>query len=236
MEFAADSILVLLDTTTEGVLAKSSAALLGAAASVGTPVALIVAGEAEAAGLAAAAAELGAAAVLQAPARAELGRGAADALAAAAALVRPDAVLASHSVEGREAAARFAARTRSGLIADAIGVARDTEGVTALNSAYGGAYTVGAAVTHGAPVITVRQGAVEARAEAKPLSAVALDVPVSDARTAIHLTHRLGALVLTVVLLGLAWQLRRVGMTRLAGLLMLALGLRRPLMRALELG
>ncbi|NNA09863.1 heme A synthase [Pseudomonas lundensis] len=47
----------------------------------------------------------------------------------------------------------------------------------------------------------------------------------SDARTAIHLTHRLGALVLTVVLLGLAWQLRRVGMTRLAGLLMLALGL-----------
>ena len=184
MEFAADSILVLLDTTTEGVLAKSSAALLGAAASVGTPVALIVAGEAEAAGLAAAAAELGAAAVLQAPARAELGRGAADALAVAAALVRPDAVLASHSVEGREAAARFAARTRSGLIADAIGVARDAEGVTALNSAYGGAYTVGAAVTHGAPVITVRQGAVEARAEAKPLSAVALDVPVSDARTA----------------------------------------------------
>lgn len=47
----------------------------------------------------------------------------------------------------------------------------------------------------------------------------------SDARTAIHLTHRMGALVLTVVLLGLAWQLRRVGMTRLAGLLMLALGL-----------
>ena len=73
MEFAADSILVLLDTTTEGGLAKSSAALLGAAASVGTPVALIVAGEAEAAGLAAAAAELGAATVLQAPARAELG-------------------------------------------------------------------------------------------------------------------------------------------------------------------
>ncbi|MCB1653633.1 MAG: COX15/CtaA family protein [Pseudomonadales bacterium] len=46
----------------------------------------------------------------------------------------------------------------------------------------------------------------------------------SEARTAIHLTHRLGAVLLTLVLLGLAWQLRKVGMTRLAGLLLLALG------------
>ncbi|KAF1033385.1 MAG: Heme A synthase [Pseudomonas sp.] len=45
----------------------------------------------------------------------------------------------------------------------------------------------------------------------------------SDARTAIHLTHRVGALAVTGVLLGLAWQLRLVGMTRLAGLLLIAL-------------
>ncbi|OJT53101.1 heme A synthase [Pseudomonas koreensis] len=45
----------------------------------------------------------------------------------------------------------------------------------------------------------------------------------SDARTAIHLTHRIGALLVTVVLLGLAWQLKAVGMTRLAGLLLIAL-------------
>ena len=45
----------------------------------------------------------------------------------------------------------------------------------------------------------------------------------SDARTAIHLTHRMGAVALTLVLLGLAWQLRKVGMTRLAGLLLAAL-------------
>lgn len=179
MEFAADSILVLLDVTADGELAKSSAALLGAAATVGTPVALVVSND-EA--LAAKAAELGAVAVLRAEATTAVGRGAGDALAAAAALVRPDAVLASHSVEGREAAARFAARTRSGVIADAVGVARDAEGVTATNSAYGGAYTVGAAVTHGAPVITVRQGAIDARAEAQPLNAVALDVPLSGAR------------------------------------------------------
>ena len=45
----------------------------------------------------------------------------------------------------------------------------------------------------------------------------------SDARTAIHLTHRIGALLVTVALLGLAWQLKAVGMTRLAGLLLIAL-------------
>ncbi|MNQ63296.1 Heme A synthase [compost metagenome] len=46
----------------------------------------------------------------------------------------------------------------------------------------------------------------------------------SDARTAIHLTHRIGALLVTLVLLGLAWQLKAVGMTRLAGLVLIALG------------
>ncbi len=45
----------------------------------------------------------------------------------------------------------------------------------------------------------------------------------SDARTAIHLTHRIGALLVTLVLLGLAWQLKAVGMTRLAGMVLIAL-------------
>ncbi|MDH4655795.1 COX15/CtaA family protein [Pseudomonas sp. BN606] len=45
----------------------------------------------------------------------------------------------------------------------------------------------------------------------------------SDARTAIHMTHRLGALVVTLVLLGVAWQLHRNGLSRLAGLLLAAL-------------
>lgn len=46
----------------------------------------------------------------------------------------------------------------------------------------------------------------------------------SDARTAIHMTHRLGAVLVTLVLLLLAWQLKRHGLSRLAGLLVLALG------------
>ncbi|MBF9336245.1 electron transfer flavoprotein subunit alpha/FixB family protein, partial [Microbacterium lacticum] len=49
VDFAADSILVVLDVTPSGELASSAAGLLGAAAQVGTPVALVVApGDAQA--------------------------------------------------------------------------------------------------------------------------------------------------------------------------------------------
>ena len=164
MAFADDSILVLLDVMPSGELAKSAAGLLGAAASVGTPVALIVS---DAEGVGAAAGALGAASVLVAPAVSDqLTVPVVDALAAAADLVRPDAILISNSVEGRDVAGRYAARTRSGLCADVVGVSRDAEGVVAHHSVYGGAYNVDASVTWGAPVITVRQGAIEARADA----------------------------------------------------------------------
>jgi len=46
-----------------------------------------------------------------------------------------------------------------------------------------------------------------------------------EARTAIHLTHRLGALTVTLILLALAWQLWRHGLSRLAALLVAALAL-----------
>lgn len=47
----------------------------------------------------------------------------------------------------------------------------------------------------------------------------------SDARTAIHMTHRLGALVVTLTLLVLAWRLRAAGLGRLAVLVLGALAL-----------
>ncbi len=178
MGYADDSILVLLDVTPTGELAKSAAGLLGAAASVGTPVALIVG--AHAAALATAAGELGAPQVLVAETpTGSLTVPAVDALTSAVALVRPDAVLVSHSVEGRDVAGRFAARTRSALAVDAVGVSRDAEGVVAHHSVYGGAYNVDSAATFGAPVITVRQGAIDARAEAATPQVHALQVEAS---------------------------------------------------------
>ncbi|WP_448256065.1 electron transfer flavoprotein subunit alpha/FixB family protein [Microbacterium aurum] len=165
-DYAADSVLVLLDVTPGGELAKSAPGLLAAAAGIGTPVALIVAPDEASAQLAEAAGDLGAVAVLTAePDPALLTVPAVDALQAAADLVQPDAVLVSHSIEGREVAARYAARARLGLAVDAIGVSRDDEGIVAHHSVYGGAYNVDSAVTFAAPVITVRQGSIDARAE-----------------------------------------------------------------------
>jgi electron transfer flavoprotein alpha subunit len=135
VDFAADSILVLLDVGADGKLAKSSAGLIGAASRIGTPVALVVAPPAAADGLATEAGAFGASTVLVAGVDdSQLSVPAVDALEAAAALVDPDAVLASHSVEGRELAARFAARSRSALAVDAVGVSRDADGVVAHHS------------------------------------------------------------------------------------------------------
>ena len=179
-DFAADSILVLVDVMPSGEVAKSAAGLLGAAAAVGTPVALVVTTPEQASGAAEQAARLGAARVLTAPTDASsLTVPIVDALAAAAALVQPEAVLISNSIEGRDAAGRFAARTRSALSADAVGVSRDDEGIVAHHSVYGGAYNVDSAATFGAPVITVRLGSIEARAAAQPLVVEALEVTPS---------------------------------------------------------
>ena len=179
--FASDSILVLLDVTPAGELAKSSAGLLGAAAAVGTPVALVVApDEAAAPALAQAAAEAGAATVLSVGTRdSELFTPTVDALAAASELVRPDAVLVSHSIDGRSIAGAFATRTRSALNVDAVEVTRDPDGIVAGHSVYGGAYKVASAATFGAHVITVRQGAIDARAESQALTSIPLEVPAS---------------------------------------------------------
>ncbi|WP_395503458.1 COX15/CtaA family protein [Ectopseudomonas mendocina] len=45
----------------------------------------------------------------------------------------------------------------------------------------------------------------------------------SDARTAIHMSHRIGAVLVTLALLVLAWRLHAARLSRLAGLLVLAL-------------
>lgn len=184
MSYPENSILVLVDVDPEGTAASSTAALLGAAASIGTPVALVVGTGAQAAVDTAAA--TGAAVVLTADGDASaLTVPIVDALEAAVAQVRPDAVLISNSITGRDVAGRFAVRSKSALLVDVIGVDRDDEGIIAHHSVYGGAYTVDAAATYGAPVITVRQGAVEARAEKQDARVEALEVAASGAAAAV---------------------------------------------------
>jgi electron transfer flavoprotein alpha subunit len=171
-DFPRDAILVVLETRQTGGVEKAAAGLLGAAAQVGSPVALVLTPPGGTDAAAAEAAQLGAMRVLTAEIDVNvLGVPAVDALTAAAELVRPDAVLVSHSLSGRDIAGRYAARTRSALAVDAIGISRDDQGVVAHHSVYGGAYNVTCAPTFGPAVVTLRQGSVEARAEAQPVAA-----------------------------------------------------------------
>ena len=177
-------ILVLVEVSPAGTVLPSAAGLLGAAAGIGTPVALVVAPAAVSAAAAERAAELGAARVLVAdrPAGSPLLAPVVDALAAAAASVSPDAVLISSSSEGRDVAARFAVRSGAALAVDVVSVSRDEEGPVAHHSVYGGAYLVDSAATSGTLVATVRQGAIEARAAAQTPSIEQLDVTPSGKR------------------------------------------------------
>ena len=180
-DFGDNAILVVLDITPTGDLAASSAALLGGAAHIGTPVALLVGASAKAATTASA---LGATAVLQAPNGEGLIEPTVDAVTAAIELVKPDAVLVSNSIDGRDVAGRTAARVGLALAVDAIGVVRDDEGVVALHSVYGGGYNAESSATFGPLMVTVRQGAIDARAEAQPENAIDLPVVASETRRA----------------------------------------------------
>ncbi|MFC5432981.1 electron transfer flavoprotein subunit alpha/FixB family protein [Microbacterium suwonense] len=164
MGYPEKSILVLVDVDPSGNAASSTAALIGAASTIGAPVALIVGGTPEATDAVTAA---GAQVILTAAADATaLTVPIVDALQAAYQQVQPDAVLISNSISGRDAAGRLAVRERLALSVDAVGVSRDDEGIVAHHSVYGGSFLTDSAPTFGAPVITVRQGAVDTRAEA----------------------------------------------------------------------
>lgn len=178
-------ILVLLPAAPAGGLIAGTAEALGAAASIGTPVA-VVTGPADALpGLAEQAASFGAARVHTAVVEgAELGAPAADAFEAAARLVQPELVLVPATVEGREAAGRLAARLRAPIAADIVGVARDEQGVVVRHSVYGGAYDVESAATYGPLIATLRLGSIDARADAVTPEVQPLEVTASGRRTA----------------------------------------------------
>ncbi|MEJ6013722.1 electron transfer flavoprotein subunit alpha/FixB family protein [Corynebacterium sp. H127] len=166
------TILVIIDTALDGTIAPSAAELLGAAAELGTPIAL-VAGEAGNLG------ELGAEKIFTTTP---------DALVDAAEHVfqseSPAVVLLSHSVAGRDVAARLSVRLKQALATDAIGVARDDEGVIIKHSVFGGAYNVTSAPTFGSPIVTLRKGAVSERAVTAAGTVSAVDVAPRERRLA----------------------------------------------------
>jgi electron transfer flavoprotein alpha subunit len=160
-----DAILILAEVSADGVPAKSAGQLIAAAIGVGSPVAVATVPAASAETAAEALGGLGASHVLiveQAGEQFVPSAAFADVLVAAAAAVRPEAVLVSNTIDSRDAAARFAVRSGNALAADAVSISRDAEGLVAHHSVYGGAYSVESAATFGVLVVTLRAGAVDA--------------------------------------------------------------------------
>ncbi|ALV39957.1 electron transfer flavoprotein subunit alpha [Pseudarthrobacter sulfonivorans] len=176
------NVLALIETSSTGVIANTAPALIAAAAKLGTPVAVVATQPGAGDSLVEQLGMLGAQQVYIAESTQvgsllvgpQLG-----ALISATQALEPSAVVVANSIESRAAAGMFAARTRSGLLADVVDVKTDDGGaIIGVHSVFGGAYTVEATVSSAIAVITLRQGALDERAvEATPsVTTVSLDV------------------------------------------------------------
>ncbi|MER5185198.1 electron transfer flavoprotein subunit alpha/FixB family protein [Streptomyces sp. NPDC002896] len=186
-------VLVLVDHDGERVH-TSTYELLAAARRLGDPAAVVVGTPGTAARLRESLARYGATSVHAAEsteAAEFLGTPAVDALELAVRETAAAAVVVSATTDGREVAARLAARLDSGLLIDAVDL--DSSGVVT-QIVFGGSYTVRCQVTHGIPVITVRPGAFER--EEHPGEAVerTLALPTVDPAASARITARRAAL------------------------------------------
>ncbi|MGO4855735.1 electron transfer flavoprotein subunit alpha/FixB family protein [Arthrobacter sp. 2MCAF14] len=174
------NVLVLIEISHRGEIAASARGLLAAAATLGSPAAVVVSSAPLADDDVARLGELGAARIYSAVTAAAgtvLVAPAVDALSGAVEAYGPAAVLTANSVDGREAAARLAVRVGGSMLADVVQVRSDNGTVVAQHSVFGGAYTVESVVEGGLPILTIRQGAIEGQAPAATadLQTVSLD-------------------------------------------------------------
>jgi electron transfer flavoprotein alpha subunit len=101
-----------------------------------------------------------------------------DALVAAVAQESPVAVLVPGTVTAKEAAARAAVRTSSGIITDAVDVSAD---LVATQSVFGGSTIVQSKVTVGTPFITIRVNSIDP--VKAPVTCARVDLAVEPAAT-----------------------------------------------------
>lgn len=181
-------VLVLAEHS-EGALKKVSAELITAARVLGEPAAVVVGKPGTAAPLVDGLKAAGAAKIYVAEsddAESYLVTPVVDVLAGLAETAAPAGVIVAATADGKEIAARLAARIGSGLLIDAVEV---REGAVGIHSIFGGAFTVEAQVTSDTPVITVRPGAIEAAPADGAGEVVNVEVP-AQAENATKITKR----------------------------------------------
>lgn len=183
-------ILALIEVSgTETATARNTApALLAAAAKLGTPVAVVCVAGGSHDSLVNELGGLGAAQVFIAECDQTdvlLVGPQLAALEAAITALDPAAILVANSIEGRDVAARLAVRIHGGLLIDAVDLQMDSGRVVATHSIFGGAYTTQSAVDGGLPIVTLRPGAVQDRAEATTPAASTHTITVDGSTSAV---------------------------------------------------
>jgi electron transfer flavoprotein alpha subunit len=109
-----------------------------------------------------------------------------DALAQLADARKPSAVLVASSSRGKEIAGRLAVRLNSGIITDAIDVAADL-GTT--QSVFGGSFTVSSKISRGIPIITVRPSAVEGATTSNAPAVEKVNLSISDSAKLVKISN-----------------------------------------------
>lgn len=165
------NVLVLVETDSAGLPKSSTAGLLGAAARIGNPVAVAVTSQQSDPALIAELGAIGAQQVYLAAAENaadELGSAQVGALADALQAYDAQVVLVSNTNDSRTVAGRLAVIANAAVSADAVDVRYDEEGqeVVVSHSIFGGDFTSESAVEGGTMIVTIRLGAIDARAEA----------------------------------------------------------------------
>ena len=177
-------VLVLVEHS-DNVVSAFTAELLSAAARLGEPAAVVVGKPGTAESLAAELGKLGAATVYAAEsdkADEYLLTPQVAGLESAAQSASPAAILLASSIDGREIAGRLAVRLNSGVIADAVDIARSDDGVVLVTqSVFGGAYTVQSTVDRGTPIVTLRRNSVDGNADPLEATIVPLELTIDPA-------------------------------------------------------
>lgn len=138
------NVLAFIETSPSGEPHESAAELLGVAAQLGTPTAVAVVAPGAGGHLGERLGVLGAEHVIIAESDqvgALLTSPETAGLAVAVEALDPAAVLAPHSLQGRDVAARLAARIRAGIATDAVSVHTADGRIVAVHSVFGGAYS-----------------------------------------------------------------------------------------------
>ncbi len=181
------NVLVLIELAGDGTPRNTARALLAAGAELGDVIAVVADKPGRAGVLARTLGEAGAPRIVVAETD-EVGRVLVapqlEALASAAATFDPTCVIAPNSVEGREVAARLAARLGFGLLVDAIGIRPGDTGVVATHSVFGGGYTTESTVTGSPAVVTMRTLSRDPLAPVPDPELTAISVTVEPGRSA----------------------------------------------------